>query len=82
MTITRDWAGDLLGWLLFPVLLIVFWIIIMRRMSGGAGGGGGGGNIFSIGKSRAKVFEKEKAQIPPLKMLQDWKEQRKRSKRL
>ncbi|MEX1003293.1 MAG: ATP-dependent zinc metalloprotease FtsH [Crocinitomicaceae bacterium] len=56
----KDWAGDLLGWLLFPVLLIVFWIIIMRRMSGGAGGGGGGGNIFSIGKSRAKVFEKGK----------------------
>lgn len=56
----KDWAGDLLGWLLFPVLLIVFWIIIMRRMSGGAGGGGSGGNIFSIGKSRAKVFEKGK----------------------
>ena len=56
----KDWAGDLLGWLLFPVLLIVFWIIIMRRMSGGSGGGGAGGNIFNIGKSRAKVFEKGK----------------------
>lgn len=56
----KDWAGDLLGWLLFPVLLIVFWIVIMRRMSGGGGGGGGGGNIFSIGKSKAKVFEKGK----------------------
>ncbi|MCB9223008.1 MAG: ATP-dependent zinc metalloprotease FtsH [Crocinitomicaceae bacterium] len=56
----KDWAGDLLGWLLFPVLLIVFWIIIMRRMSGGGGGGGAGGNIFSIGKSKAKVFEKGK----------------------
>ncbi len=56
----KDWAGDLLGWLLFPVLLIVFWIVIMRRMSGGAGGGAGGGNIFSIGKSKAKVFEKGK----------------------
>jgi cell division protease FtsH len=55
----KDWAGDILGWLLFPVLLIVFWIVIMRRMSGGAGGGGGG-NIFSIGKSKAKVFEKGK----------------------
>ncbi|MBD3638839.1 MAG: ATP-dependent zinc metalloprotease FtsH [Crocinitomicaceae bacterium] len=56
----KDWASDILGWLLFPILLIVFWIIIMRRMSGGAGGGSGGGNIFSIGKSRAKVFEKGK----------------------
>jgi ATP-dependent metalloprotease FtsH len=54
-----DWS-DMFGWLLFPLLLIVFWIVIMRRMSGGAGGGGGGGNIFSIGKSKAKVFEKGK----------------------
>lgn len=55
-----DWVSDILGWLLFPIILIVFWIIIMRRMSGGGGGGQGGGNIFSIGKSRAKVFEKGK----------------------
>ncbi|MEO9532105.1 MAG: ATP-dependent zinc metalloprotease FtsH [Crocinitomicaceae bacterium] len=55
----KNWT-DALSWLLFPVLLIVFWIIIMRRMSGGAGGGAGGGNIFSIGKSKAKVFEKGK----------------------
>lgn len=53
-----DWLGGL-SWLLFPVLLIVFWLVIMRRMSGGAGGGAGG-NIFSIGKSRATVFEKGK----------------------
>lgn len=55
-----DWLADILGWLLFPILLIVFWIILMRRMSGGGGGQGGAGNIFSIGKSRAKVFEKGK----------------------
>ncbi len=52
--------ADVLSWLLFPVLLIIFWIFIMRRMSGGGGGAGGGGNIFSIGKSKAKVFEKGK----------------------
>ncbi|WP_072032228.1 ATP-dependent zinc metalloprotease FtsH [Crocinitomix catalasitica] len=54
-----DWAGGVLSWLLFPVILIVFWIFIMRRMSGG-GGGGGAGNIFNIGKSKATVFEKGK----------------------
>lgn len=54
-----DWAGGLLSWLLFPVILIVFWLVIMRRMSGG-GGGAGGSNIFSIGKSRATIFEKGK----------------------
>ena len=37
-------------------LLVVFWIWMMRRMSGGGNGGGGG--IFSVGKSKAKLYEK------------------------
>ena len=37
------------------VLLIVFWIFMSRRMSGGGGGGGG---IFSVGKSKATLFDK------------------------
>ena len=44
------------------VLIIVFWVLIMRRMSGGAGGGPGGGGVFSVGKSRAQLFEKGKAE--------------------
>lgn len=56
----ENWAREILGWLILPVILIVFWLIIMRRMTGGGAGGGAGGNIFSIGKSRAKVFEKGK----------------------
>ena len=55
-----DYIGGILSWLLLPVILIVFWIFIMRRMAGGAGGGGGGGNIFNVGKSKAKLFEKGK----------------------
>ena len=38
-------------------LLVVFWIWMMRRMSGGGNAGGGGG-IFSVGKSKAKLYEK------------------------
>ena len=30
----------------------------MRRMSGAGGGSGAGGQIFSIGKSKAKLFDK------------------------
>lgn len=44
-----------------PTLLIAGLIFYMsRRATGGAGGGGGGpGGIFSIGKSRAKMFNQE-----------------------
>ena len=41
------------------VLIIVFWIIITRRMGGGGAGGGGG--VFSVGKSKARVYEKGKS---------------------
>ena len=39
------------------LLLIVFWIWMMRRMQGGGAGGGGG--IFSVGKSKAQLFDKD-----------------------
>ena len=48
--------SDLL-WGFGPILLlVVFWIFMMRRMSGGAGGGGGG--VFSVGKAKAPVLDK------------------------
>ncbi|MCF0218318.1 MAG: ATP-dependent metallopeptidase FtsH/Yme1/Tma family protein [Muribaculaceae bacterium] len=40
------------------VLLIVFWLFLMRRMSGGGGSGSGGG-VFNVGKSKAKLFDKD-----------------------
>ena len=46
---------------IFPFILIIgFWIFLSRRMSGGGGMGGGGG-IFSVGKSKAQLFEKNGA---------------------
>jgi len=50
--------GDLLISLLPFALIIGVWIFIMRRM-GGSGGGGPGGQIFNIGKSKAKLFDKD-----------------------
>jgi cell division protease FtsH len=41
------------------ILLIAIWLFFMRRMSGGGGGAGGGGQIFNIGKSKAKLFDKD-----------------------
>ena len=46
-----------LFWSLFPFLFIIgIWMLFMRRMGGGMGTGMGG--IFSVGKSRAKMYEK------------------------
>ena len=51
---------DSLIWSFGPILLIVFiWVIAMRRM----GGGGAGGGIFSVGKSKAQLFDKGTASI-------------------
>lgn len=48
--------GNLL-WGFGPViLLIVFWFIMMRRMGGKDGGSGG---VFNVGKSKAKIFDKD-----------------------
>ncbi len=52
-----DIWGGLMAWVLPLVILIGIWIFIFRRM--GAGPGGGGGNIFSVGKSKAKMFDKD-----------------------
>ncbi len=48
----------IIGFLPF-IILIAVWLFFMRRMSGAGGGSGGGGQIFSIGKSKAKLFDKD-----------------------
>ena len=57
----ENFIGDIISWVLPLLLMIAVWLFIMRRMSGGGGapGGGGGSQIFNIGKSRAKVFDKD-----------------------
>ena len=53
--------GNLL-WSLLPFILLVgVWIFIMRKMSGAGNGPGGGGGIFSVGKSKAMLFDKDNA---------------------
>ena len=53
-----NWGETIMYFL--PIALFVgIWIFFMRRMSKGAGGGGGGGGIFNVGKSKAKLFDKE-----------------------
>jgi AFG3 family protein len=46
--------GFLMQWILPLGLLVLLWSIMSRKMSGGAGGGG----LFSIGKSKAQLYDK------------------------
>lgn len=57
LTVTRrNWGGEALNWLLFPLILVGIWFLAMRMMTRG---GGGGGQIFNIGKSKAQLFDKD-----------------------
>lgn len=53
----KDYFYDMLSWILPLIILVVLWMYFFRRMSGGAGGS----QIFNIGKSKAKLFDKEAA---------------------
>tara|TARA_B100000902_G_scaffold22218_1_gene26771 strand:- start:16567 stop:18546 length:1980 start_codon:yes stop_codon:yes gene_type:complete len=58
--IEKDVFGDIMGWIIPLIFFIAVWFFIMKRMSGG---GAGGGQIFNIGKSKAKLFDKEKVDV-------------------
>lgn len=49
----------ILDWLLLPLLLFAFWFFMIRRMTKGMGGGAGGNGIFNVGKSQARLFDKD-----------------------
>lgn len=54
----HNWVSDILFSIGPFVLLILLWWWIFRRMSRGGAGGGAGG-IFNVGKSQAKIFDKD-----------------------
>ncbi len=51
--------GNIIGYLLPIALLVIIWIFIFRRLNGP---NGPGSQIFSIGKSKAKIFDKESSE--------------------
>ena len=55
-----EFFSSLIMNILFFGAIIMVWMFIMRRMSGGGSGGGmmGPGSIFSVGKSKAQMYEK------------------------
>jgi len=54
----HNYWGRALEWLMFPLLFILMWFLLFRPMRNNIGGGAGGG-IFNVGKSQAKLYEKE-----------------------
>jgi cell division protease FtsH len=53
-----DYIGNFL-WGVGPIILLIFfWVFMMRRMSGTGGAGG----VFSVGQSKAKLFDKGSAE--------------------
>jgi cell division protease FtsH len=57
--LTNEFSQTLIMWVVVLGIMIAAWLLIMRRLGGGAGGSG---QIFSIGKSKAQLFEKGKGE--------------------
>src|SRR6476659_2497519 len=56
-TTEQEWLGPIAQTVLTVLLFVGLWVLLMRKVGGPAGGGGPGG-IFSIGKSKAQLFDK------------------------
>jgi AFG3 family protein len=52
-----EWFGPIANVVVTVLFFVLAWVILMRKMGGPSGGGGPGG-IFSIGKSKATLFDK------------------------
>ena len=55
----NNFFGQILEWLFVPIILIALWLFMFRRMSRTMGAGGTGAGIFSVGRSQAKLFDRE-----------------------
>ena len=53
-----SWGEGLINWI-FPIALIGLMLLMMFRGGRGMGGGGGPASIFNIGRSKAKLFDKD-----------------------
>ncbi len=57
----KNFWGDSLSFILPFAILIIIWIVFFRMMRGGSSGGGGGGmgGVFNVGKSKAKLYDRD-----------------------
>ena len=58
-SVTRhNYWKDIISWVILFALLFIFWGFMLKRMGGGSGSG-----IFSMGKSRAKLFDSNQIRV-------------------
>lgn len=56
--------GEVLNWLLFPMLLLLMWFFMFRGFNKNMGGGGPGGQgIFNVGRSTGKLADKNMVNV-------------------
>jgi len=55
----NNWVR-LVDWLLFPLLLVAMWFLLLRPMRN-MGAGGGPNGVFNVGKSQARMYDKDGA---------------------
>ncbi len=56
-----DYMSGLMSWIIPILIFFGIWFFLFKKASGG--GMGGGSQIFNIGKSKAKIFDKENIKI-------------------
>ena len=55
----KSFFGENSFFLISMILMIVVWIFFFRMMRNNSGGGGMGGGIFNVGKSKARLYDKD-----------------------
>lgn len=55
----KSFFGENYGFLISIVFMILIWVLFFRMMRSGSSSGGMGGGIFSVGKSKARLYDKD-----------------------
>ncbi len=57
----KSFFGENGFFLISLLVMVIFWVLMIRMMRGGSNSGGGmGGGIFNVGKSKARLYDKDK----------------------
>lgn len=55
-----DWSSGLMSTVIWIAVMFGMWFLLMRVMGRGGNSGAGGGGIFSVGKSKAQLYDSNK----------------------